>query len=465
MYYQRQVNATVFESESTASGRAQEMNDDSRDSFLQDHDDDNPNDYSYDHDEDIIRTAIRWHKTVLPFVLVRFSFWFFFGAHIALRVLIHTGHVQVDGTELTIYGIVVTLRNSEIHIITALTTFFEVFYSNHCYARYLQLYVLTRKMLKSLFNFCYWLRVNIADEELRPYIRMASRFAMLAVHLFFYEVNDEMSDAQWSALETNGLVKADERAYLQRLVRRDRHVAVLCWSGDVARHGFKASKIAAANSFKEMIKELLFIQELQQELLDMLHLPVPFPYYHLLSLMVSVNLMMWALSMAVSESHVSTVVFFFCELIFMGLLQLANQLSDPFGDDDVDFQADVWVADTLKICCGMIDWDYEPSKNAWKEKLKSEVRLHPKMLHLGVDRHDEESHRETPNDKTRARYSRANEDDTERMKPWRDSPRGLNHKVESWHSEHPAHAAQSRNMVMVEQPRRNMLMTSRPSIS
>ncbi|CAK0863511.1 unnamed protein product, partial [Prorocentrum cordatum] len=123
-----------------------------------------------------------------------------------------------------------------------------------------------------------------------------------------------------------------------------KHLVLLHWTGTVTREVHVKSK-AIANTFKDMFGRLTAILEMQQDLVDTMELPVPYQYFHLLNMMVVVNLMLWAYAMGISASLWAPVTFLFAEIIFMGMLELASQLADPFGEDEVDFPVREWTLD------------------------------------------------------------------------------------------------------------------------
>lgn len=106
---------------------------------------------------------------------------------------------------------------------------------------------------------------------------------------------------------------------------------------------------SAANS--ALMQSSLEIRRLKQGITDMLSLPVPFQYFHLLSVMIIMNLALWAYSMGCSDSIFAPVVFFFSSLIFVGMMELSSELSDPFGQDEVDFPVQEWLQDGFPAGC------------------------------------------------------------------------------------------------------------------
>mmetsp|Transcript_46599 Transcript_46599/g.120646 ORF Transcript_46599/g.120646 Transcript_46599/m.120646 type:complete len:386 (-) Transcript_46599:96-1253(-) len=329
----------------------------------------------------ILSTSFRTVNTVVPNVLRRSEFWFFLLIHIAVCVLYRLGYIAAEGTHLDSDS-VLYISNDNMRIITTLTTFFQVFYSHECYTRYQELFMLTRQLLVQLHRFTFLQRVHLHKPELRQHIRLALRFVLASVMMFFYEVNDQVSDEEWDELVSQGLIMEDEKEFLKQFGTKEKHLILLHWSGDVTRLGFSSSG-APANNLKEMLDCHLNVLTLQQQLIDTLNLPVPFQYFHLLNMMIAVNLFMWAYSMGCSNSASAPVIFFFAELIFIGLLELSMELSDPFGEDEVDFPVNQWVTHFVKSALVLCEYDYTQPARKWEDTLKRETPL--KLKDDGLD--------------------------------------------------------------------------------
>jgi len=124
----------------------------------------------------------------------------------------------------------------------------------------------------------------------------------------------------------------------------------------------------------------------QQEMQDFLAFPIPFEYIHLLSLMITVNLIVWAYGMAQTESIFGPLFFFFAALIFMGMMDLASQLADPFGEDDADFPLPAWLTVFLHDMAALLDYSYEGAADGFKRDVdaesKSRTRLRFDLRHV-----------------------------------------------------------------------------------
>lgn len=108
----------------------------------------------------------------------------------------------------------------------------------------------------------------------------------------------------------------------------------------------------------------------QKQVTHNMRFPVPFQYFHLLNLMVFVNICLAAYGMAITYSVFAPFSYFFAALIFMGMMELAAELVDPYGDDDIDFPMTHWLTQTWGTCTEMCEFDDRPMhKNHWERSL------------------------------------------------------------------------------------------------
>merc|ERR1719382_2384551 len=71
--------------------------------------------------------------------------------------------------------------------------------------------------------------------------------------------------------------------------------------------------------------------------------------------------------MGITESLFSPVGFFFAELIFCGMMELAGQMTDPFGKDEVDFPLNTWLASALDETSVITEYPYGSTADGWSE--------------------------------------------------------------------------------------------------
>merc|ERR1711908_242182 len=132
------------------------------------------------------------------------------------------------------------------------------------------------------------------------------------------------------------------------------------------RDGHKEAK-APGNMLKNIVSKAGDLYLEQKTITHNMRFPVAFQYFHLLNLMVVVNISLAAYGLALTDSACSPISFFFAALIFMGMMELAAELVDPYGDDDIDFPMRHWLTETWGTCTQICEFDDRPlHKNQWE---------------------------------------------------------------------------------------------------
>lgn len=313
--------------------------------------------FYYDPSASYLATALRYTHTVVPCVLARPTFWLFQALHWSIFCAYRNGYFQdADQRDSPLY-----VEWRIIQIITSMTTFFEVFYTNNVFSRYIKLYNLSRKIFGDLPNFAFNARVFFGSQQ-QAMVRLSCRYVVSSVVLFFYELSRTVEEDEWDILVTRNLLSAEDVDYLKgcNFEREQNSLIVLHWAGRALGETAVQAGVPAT-IIKGLIDRLIQMREQQQVIRDTLRLPMPFQYFHVLNMMVVVNLLLWAYGFGVSMSWLSPIGFFFAELIFCGMMELAGQMSDPFGRDEVDFPLNVWFSHALADTGTIIEYQYEDS--------------------------------------------------------------------------------------------------------
>merc|ERR1719506_2751195 len=93
----------------------------------------------------------------------------------------------------------------------------------------------------------------------------------------------------------------------------------------------------------ELEKTYWAIRRCQDDVVEMMELPMPFQYFHIMNLMMMLNLTLWSYSLALEDSYFASLIFVFVQLVFQGIRELSVALADPYGDDEADFPLDEWM--------------------------------------------------------------------------------------------------------------------------
>lgn len=333
--------------------------------------------FMYDADAGHIAVALRFGNSVLPDIVARREFWLFLAAHVVCAVLYTT-----DMRGFNPEGKSVKDMWNSTKAVTAITVFFQVFYTNSSYTRYIKVYQIVRKMLDDIVMAVFDLRL-FASPKSHAYARLATRFLFASVLMFFSQMDDENSVTPLGSLRKTlepKLLTEKERTVLNSFPSAERYRIVLHWCYDVFITAGVRFKIPV-NVKKVVLDRLHRVHQLMLELEDTIALPVPFQYFHLMNALLVVNLSLWAYTMAASESFYGVAIFFVVELIFMGMMRVGSELSNPFGSDAVDFPMAAWLFDVFDRAETLLEYDVsgvsgDPSRaNSWKTTLTKQGRL------------------------------------------------------------------------------------------
>uniref|UniRef100_A0A7S4MBF8 Uncharacterized protein n=1 Tax=Prymnesium polylepis TaxID=72548 RepID=A0A7S4MBF8_9EUKA len=106
-------------------------------------------------------------------------------------------------------------------------------------------------------------------------------------------------------------------------------------------------------------------------------MPVPFPYYHVLKLMLLASLlaMSYAICQLMEESKgISFFIFAIVAAIMLGLEEISVAMADPFGDDDTDFDTDEMTRYCYEATVALLrDSNYEGETARWAFAKESEL--------------------------------------------------------------------------------------------
>jgi predicted membrane chloride channel (bestrophin family) len=114
-------------------------------------------------------------------------------------------------------------------------------------------------------------------------------------------------------------------------------------------HTLKEDKIVSSMNWRAIQSCAFDIRGHMSQIINGLKQPVPWPYFHLLNLMVLVTLSLVAYGLVGYGNPILT-FFIHCIIctIFIGMKNLAVAMSDPFGDDAIDFNLEGFLKGSYK---------------------------------------------------------------------------------------------------------------------
>eukprot|EP00746_Dinoflagellata_sp_MGD_P007792 gnl/MRDRNA2_/MRDRNA2_115492_c0_seq1.p1 gnl/MRDRNA2_/MRDRNA2_115492_c0~~gnl/MRDRNA2_/MRDRNA2_115492_c0_seq1.p1 ORF type:complete len:362 (+),score=49.15 gnl/MRDRNA2_/MRDRNA2_115492_c0_seq1:98-1183(+) len=306
----------------------------------------------YDPTEHTLRIAFRIGSSTIPNVLRRPETWFIVAVNIVVTFGTTKGFISID-------------RNlcppTALSILSGLMTFFLIFYSNNCFARYFALHAKVRDMMGGLYDFCWECRLRLDYKNNR---RRAMYYMLAGTLGFFHEAtNGDLSGEEIAKLRARGLISGLEEIYLRdHFTAKAKSFLILHWCCETVTYGLRTQGTNNDRFIKMFQDKVYAIRRLHQDVVDTLKLPLPFQYFHVMNLMLLCTLFMMAIVDGTNTNYAGSIVFFLVLVAFMGIREVAMGMSDPFGDDDVDFPIDDWFNEVLHTCIHLLEFEYKVDK-------------------------------------------------------------------------------------------------------
>jgi len=277
-------------------------------------------------------------NTVVPLVLFYKAFWLFAAIHISCWCLFRFEYIDA-----TMFEGIFAFSMADMKVVSAMTIFFEVFYTGHSYQRYLHLHHWVNETFQACNRYTFSLMAMTYAKDPR-YTWMAGRLIRLFLITFFLDLTGtEITSDRWAQLVQAKLLRPQERELLSHLPFAARNVKIFQWIARTHDEAFQATDQKNAPAMAGVMNRLLASEESYRNLLEIHRMPVPFQYFHLLHVMVCLNVACLCWGLAQDPSAFAPLVFFVATFIFIGMLELAKQLADPFGEDEVDFPISLWL--------------------------------------------------------------------------------------------------------------------------
>ena len=332
-----------------------------------------------------------WTGTVFSFVIHKPTAWILICVHLILWSCWYY-HTCLDASGERIEGCTTTrewlktmfyppsLR--DLAPLIAAFTFGMVFYLQSSYGIYRDFYFNGHQIAGAVKNMSVLLRATFRQPEPRWSV---VRYLVVSQHLLYHEVNkrraewhgskpgDEDHPGGWDTfaerMEGLHLMTGEERDALKSW-EGNRHMLLYSWSLEQVREeldrplgpsGERSVTLRSANDeahfLTQFTTQLMALRDNTSRLHQMLLVPIPFPYYHLVETMVFFVLLLMAysfinLNAAMSStftSHISIAVFPITVLVTNGIIEMANMMQDPLGDDVVDFNHSAYTNDLFDL--------------------------------------------------------------------------------------------------------------------
>lgn len=308
----------------------------------------------YDSSAGICATSMRVTSTIIPMVLGGFEFWVLLSLNATVCITKHAGffdpkvwHVDLPWGLTGVTG--------------SLMTFFVCFYNQHVFGRYNKLYDLTKKMLENCLECVSFLKIQVPNKGAQ---RKIAKLLIASCFMFFFERSEgaidlsAMSRREFKQLRTLKLLTDREISHLEK--HCDRYVEfslpsflALQWSMQIMRK-VTPDPEGRDDMLAGFYGRVYELRQCQAEVCQILDLPMPFQYFHIMNLMLMLNLLLWAYSLGCQDSYFAPFIYMFVQMMFQGIRELSTALSNPFGDDEVDFPITDWMMTVYSRMYGLL---------------------------------------------------------------------------------------------------------------
>jgi len=309
--------------------------------------------FKYDTEDGILCTVIKIQSAGASEMMKNMDFYLLLGFHFVFVSMYHLGIIPDSATS---EGSLWHFSWNHMRIINTISLFQLVFNSVQVFQRYVKLHNLTMHMLRNVVKLTWQCRMFIG-RAVPQYVALSGRYHLAAATLFLESLKYGKEAHESQAVLFHGLsthlLSDEEKDYLKEFDTQHRSLLLTQWCAEVVKEGFETalltgelSSLKRESNMKACLMKFDLALSLQHQIMSLRELPTPFQMYHMMNMMVLVNITMWAYFMGVSHAWSSSVAFVGASLIFMNMERVAKRLQDPFGERyRLDFPVQEWCTD------------------------------------------------------------------------------------------------------------------------
>lgn len=296
--------------------------------------------YLYD-PKDTTRNILTWSGTSVRMVFFQPDFWFCLLIHILLTIYSHSvANVHWDEEDMIPKNPAIWPRVKDGTMLAtgAILIFFMVFFNGQAYSRFFSQYFTVRKINYNIDDLFFLARTHIAS-PIKQLVLVRRLHAAQYLGFTYMPQNAELPGfikAMYSHLEKVHLLTRDEASDLYSCGDSiNVHEECLLWLIQTLKQemaeGTMKPPIYRAFESKTLTVINLFI-ELKAYALQ----PIPFAYYHLMTVLCTIYLFVLAYTSVFVTAYYSIFGYAGTLIALLGLRTAAACLSDPMGTDHCD---------------------------------------------------------------------------------------------------------------------------------
>jgi len=235
--------------------------------------------------------------------------------------------------------------------VNAILVFFLVFYGGNCYNRYFNFYHACIGMYNCAVSWAGLVCVYLPNATQEEWWNVCRHF-VASGYIIYFELEaasvggSSIAISEWSILFRLNLVHPDERQIVEDMTTAGKengqasHMMIM-WGLEAlgVQLEKKTEKAPGASiaPFQEISEKM---RQHGSAIKNQLKQPIPYPYYTTVMSLLGINLMLLAYNFASVNNLWSVPVYFVSALVLLGLKETAVSLTNPFGQDAVDFDVD-----------------------------------------------------------------------------------------------------------------------------
>lgn len=290
----------------------------------------------YDPQKPALLSLFQWKDTVFGLVFGKAEFWAYMAIHV-MTITISTELVDPDD----ISG----FRWEAAGAMQFFMSFFLTFFNEKCYARFNQIYPQCCALSDSVLLFVHELTISLPFEDCRGHRTMTVKYIIALIYLFYMgTTGGTLSKGEWREAVLKGLLTQPEADMLMNYPGGRCTMVLASWTMLIVKDALVTDQCWQSRSpqtvhiYNRLNKHLITLLRACHMIGNIIALPIPFAYYHLMNVILVLNFLLMAIVPALFlQTYWSVFPFAMALLIYMGLREVSAALADPFGQDEVDF--------------------------------------------------------------------------------------------------------------------------------
>lgn len=295
-------------------------------------------------------------STIFGMVSKRGEFWFYLFLHGTFVSLMLTDQIPTSAVK--------DFKWEAVSAVQFFLTFFLTFFNGHCYARYTKLYRQCMTIVDNVILFAQEVVVTLDHPELERNRVLCVKYALASVYLFFISLTSgNISQVAWRECVRKGLLTEYETDRLKSLPLRSSEYALVLtgWAMQVFDESLEHDYLWAPRNMRigfahnRASSYMSNLLRASHEVTSTLAMPIPFPYYHLMNVVLAFDALLLAAVSAFFKTYMTVFPFSVTLLLFMGSREISCSLADPFGPDEEDFPISAFLQLSFDTCICLLE--------------------------------------------------------------------------------------------------------------